>query len=159
MITVVCVLVKGHVGYTPEYVQRLYSMVRRYMPAGWLKRFVCLTDQSIVLQGVETWPVQTPDGYYPWWAKIELFNPKLFQPKELVLYFDLDVLIIRPLGWVSEYPNFTLIPHAGKFKGCGSLRVVPRYNSSCMIWKAEQGYHLYNAWSRDVTSRLWGDQD
>lgn len=157
MITVACVLVRGYVNYKPEYVFKLRSMLLRHLNIP--HRFMCLTDQTHNLPGITCHQISTPDGYHPWWAKIRLFDPNLFEPNEWVLYFDLDVLIIQSLGWVQEYQNFTLIPHAGSFKGCGSLLTVPRYNSSCMIWTAEQGYHLYNDWSTDVTKRLWGDQD
>jgi len=155
---VACVLVQGYVNYTPDYVSKLRSMVKRHLQRE--HTFVCLTDQ----QGVDAdrqWSIDTPEDMHPWWAKIHLFNPKLFRPGQVVMYLDLDVLIVKNLLDILHYADghFTLVPHAGRWKGKGAMKVVPRFNSSCMVWRAEQGYHLYNAWSKGVTRRLWGDQD
>jgi len=154
MIVVACVLVKGYVNYTSEYVSRLKSMVRRHLPIE--HAFVCLTDQAVDAQ---RWVIDSPDPQYPWWAKINLFDPKLFQVGQKVMYLDLDMLVVDSLLPIVEADRFTLIPHAGTFKGKAGKKIVPLYNSSCMVWTAEEGYHLYNAWSKDVTNRLWGDQD
>jgi hypothetical protein len=151
---VACVFVKGYVNYSVDYVMRLRSMVRRHLPEE--HTFICLTDQLV---DCDRWIIDTPDHWYPWWAKIQLFNPRLFREGQKIMYLDLDSLVVDSLASVASAEEFTLIPHAGKFQGKGALKVVPRFNSSVMVWRAEEGYHLYNAWSKDVTSRLWGDQD
>lgn len=154
---VACVLVRGYVNYTPEYVFKLRSMLLRFLPEP--HEFVCLTDQSHNLPGVKCHQIPTPSGHFPWWAKIHLFNPKIFVAEQRLLYLDIDVLPVKPLSDLLNCRSFTLIPHAGNWRGSGSMRTVPLFNSSCMVWTAEEGYHLYNAWSVDVTKRLWGDQD
>ena len=151
---VACVLVKGYVNYTPDYVVRLRSMVKRHLPME--HDFVCLTDQVV---GSEYRAIASPNYQFPWWAKMQLFNPQLFRAGEKIMYLDLDVLVVDDLSPIAAADTFTLIPHAGAFKGKGARHTVPRYNSSVMVWRAEEGYPLYNAWSRDVMDRLWGDQD
>lgn len=158
-LTVACVFVRGHVGFTPDYVRKLRSMVSRALPA---HRFVCLTDQPEALPDVETIRIATPQGYYAWWAKLELFNP---DHKELcegrILYLDLDVLVVDSLLAIAEFgPELSLIPDdAPNFTGRGALKTVKRFNSSVMSWPGGTCHSLYTSWTPAVTRRLWGDQD
>lgn len=158
-LTVACVFVRGHAGYTPDYVVKLRNMVSRALPA---HRFVCLTDQPESLPDVETIRIATPQGYYAWWAKMELFNPAhdaLQQGR--ILYMDLDVLIVDKLQPIVDYaPGFAIVPDdAPNFVGRDNLKVVKRYNSSVMCWEGGMYNDLYVDWRPDVTRRLWGDQD
>jgi len=156
MITVACVLVRGHVGFTTEYVTKLKSMVERHLKRP--HRFVCLTDRPHLLD-CETIPIQTPRDIFAWWAKVELFNSANGLDGR-VLYLDLDVLIVGDLDEIVDYPApFALVPHAGQWQGKGRLKVVPLYNSSVMVFDAERVHRLYSNWSPPVTERLWGDQD
>ena len=38
-------------------------------------------------------------------------------------------------------------------------RVIKRYNSSVMLFRAGEHAELYTRWNKEVTLRLWGDQD
>jgi hypothetical protein len=157
-LTVVCLLVKGHVAFTPLYVERLATMVRRHVDRP--VRIVCLTDQPNEMPaGVEPIAVERPYKCKAWWSKCEVWNAK-HGWKGRMLYLDLDVLIVKSLRHIIDYPaSFALIPHSGNFHGAEGLAVVKRFNSSVMVWDAGTQNHLYEAWSRDVTRRLWGDQD
>jgi len=130
VIAVVCVLVRGYVNYTPDYVMHLKAMVRRHLPIE--HSFICLTDQAVDCDRIV---IDTPRGMYPWWAKIQLFNPRLFSANQMIMYLDLDVLVVDSLMPIASADTFTLVPHAGRFKGKGALKTVPRYNSSVMVWK------------------------
>lgn len=158
-LTVACVLVRGHVGFTPDYVLKLRSMASRALPE---HRFVCLTDQPGSLPGIETIGVAPPRDMYAWWAKVELFNPAhdaLQQGR--ILYLDLDVLIVDDLSPVVNYsPGFAIVPDgAPNFVGKGDLKVVKQFNSSVMSWEGGMYNDLYLDWRPDVARRLWGDQD
>lgn len=158
-LTVACVFVQGHVGFTPDYVTKLQSMVSRALPA---HEFICLTDRPELLPGVRTITVATPRGHYAWWSKLELFNPahRALQTGR-ILYLDLDVLITDALGVIATYaPGLCIVPDgAPNFVGKGKLLTVKQYNSSVMSWDGGQCNHLYDKWSPDVAQRLWGDQD
>jgi hypothetical protein len=156
-LTIACVLVRGHIAFTPDYVAKLYLMCRRY--AGRPFRFVCLTDQADGLPPfIEPIEARKPDGLKAWWTKVQLFKPGLFRGR--VLYLDLDTLVVAPLRDIIDYPaSFALAPDAGTFQGTENLKVVKRYNSSVMIWDAGVNTELYLNWSPAVGKRLWGDQD
>jgi hypothetical protein len=160
MLTVACLLVRGHVGFTPEYVFRLRSMVARTLRQP--HRFVCFTDQPDRFRNsVDTITIKAPPGCFAWWAKIELFNAR-HGLKGRVLYLDLDVLIVRSLASVAgqqERP-FALVPHAGQWQGKGRQVTIPRYNSSVMVYEVcDRLALLYDRWTPSVAARLWGDQD
>jgi len=158
MLTVACVLVRGHADYTPEYVIRLKSMCWRYLSVAY--RFVCLTDEPSQLPTeIETIKIPSPVNLKGWWAKLQLFN-KNRGFSDRVLALDLDVLVVNSLMPIVEYPaKFALVPDgAPNFKPKGRA-VVKRFNSSVMVWDAGVNDSLYDDWSAGVALRLWGDQD
>lgn len=157
-LVVACVLVRGYVGYTPEYVYRLRGMVRRHL--GLEHEFVCLTDQADKLSGVRSVTVPTPDRNYPWWAKVHLFRRGVLGDARRALYLDLDSLVVDDLEPVALFPaQFALVPHAGSFEGKHGRRVVKRFNSSVMAWDVGCNHDLYDMCWPSVEERLWGDQD
>lgn len=157
-LTVACVWVRGNVPYTAVYVERLASMVGR-----WLTRshtFVCLTDQPNDLPaGVTAIPVARPRNMAAWWSKVQLFRPGLFDVGR-VLYLDLDSIVVGSLDIVADYPApAAFVPDGGTFQGRGDLKVIKRFNSSVMVFNAGLLADIYTAWSPGVARRLWGDQD
>jgi hypothetical protein len=157
MITVACVLVKGHVVYQTEYVTNLRAMVARHLQRP--HRFVCLTDRPQWLSHVETIQIPTASPLKGWWAKIRLFDQSLGLSGR-VLYLDLDTLVVGSLDPIVDFPApFALVPDAGTFRAPAGLSVVKRFNSSVMVWDAGVNASLYDQWTPAVASRLWGDQD
>lgn len=158
-LTVACVLVCGHVDFTSEYVIRLKSMCRRMVARP--HRFVCFTDDKFRLpDDIETVHIPTPRGHYAWWSKLELFNAAHgFTGR--VLYLDLDVLLVRELSPIIDFPaRFALVPDgAPNFRPRNGLAVYKKFNSSVMVWEAGEANYLYDAWTPKVAQRLWGDQD
>lgn len=158
MTTVLCVFVRGHVAFSPEYVVRLRSMTQRLLPSA---RFVCLTDDPDSLpDSIETLRIPNPGKLYGWWAKVHLFDPRLPLEGRLV-YFDLDVILVRDLESIVNFPApFALAPDgAPGFRPRGRYQVVKRFNSSVMSWNAGEQGDLFESWKPSVASRLWGDQD
>lgn len=157
MITVVCVLVKGHVPFKVEYVTKLKAMVARHLKRP--HRFVCLTDRPEWFHMVDTIYVPSPRPLKGWWSKIHLFDA-LNGFTGRVLYLDLDSLVMNALDPIVDFPApFALVPDAGHFQGKGELKVVKRFNSSVMVWNAGVNTSLFDGWTPDVAARLWGDQD
>lgn len=157
-ITVACVLVKGNVRYTPEYVARLFGMVSRWMSEPF--RFVCLTDQPQSMPAkVAAITIPSPGSLFGWWSKVRLHDPAIGLTGR-VLALDLDTLIVAPLAPICRYPApFALAPHAGSFDGKDGLAVVKRFNSSVMAWDAGVTARLWTDWRPSVAGRLHGDQD
>jgi hypothetical protein len=85
MINVVCVLREGgKVGYDATWVEKLKNSVARNLTLP--HRFICLSDCDVPCERI---PLDTEgDGF---WAKLQLFKPKLFDGP--VLYLDLDTVI------------------------------------------------------------------
>lgn len=160
MLTVACVCVRGHLGYfNRDYVARLERMARRTIARPF--RFVCLTDQwRNMPSSVEPIPIELPPGLKGWWAKVQLFNPAL-RLSGRVLYLDLDVLLVRSLLPIIDYPAPFVLAGDGApgFVPANGLATVKRFNSSVMVWHAGAQAHLFEAWTPAVAERLWGDQD
>lgn len=160
-LSVASLFVKGEYPYTPEYVTRLYAMVRRWIDRPF--RAVCLTDQPWTIPDVESIAVKKLAGFAPW-TKLELFNPA-HQLTGRVLYLDLDSIIVAPLGPLVDTPAPFVITadplEQAKPRRQDSFgrKIVRRFNSSVMAWDAGTQTDLYTCWTPDVAMRLSGDQD
>jgi uncharacterized Rossmann fold enzyme len=142
MLNVCCVAVNCDTyldGRAVEYVEKLYSMVRRNLAGGSRGRFIVFTDNPslfVDMAGVQTRTV--PPDLKGWWAKIWLFSADAFKDGERVLYFDLDTVITGQLDDVAAY--------TGPF---AILRDVYRpggFQSSVMAWEAGIGRALWDKW-------------
>lgn len=106
--------------YGPEYVNRLYAMVRRHLRGEF--RFVCLTDRSEgVRPEVECLPIPPlalpPGSPERGWTKLTTFSDDLVQKYGLTgtaLFLDLDVVIVDDITPFFEVPGEFLIIHDWK---------------------------------------------
>ncbi len=167
-VTVACVFVQGEYPYTPDYVQRLYAMVARWLSLPF--EFVCLTDQPWLFDApITSIPVQRFPDCNAYWTKMKLFDPTLnFTGRMLAL--DLDSLIVGPLAPVVQYPaRFVMatdcltnvgsgLPHLGKVDRHGRA-LVQKFQGSVMVWNAGNHSDLYTNWTTAVAKRLSTDQD
>ena len=156
MITVATVCRSGSI-YTPElWVDRLYQQVRKWMPeVPW--RFRCLTDtpmpwlfedgvQRAGWEGYKTIPML--HDWPGWWSKLELFRPGIFEG--LVLYLDLDTLIVGPLD--------PLIGYAGRFAALSDFYTPDMAASGVMLWAAgEVGLYAATVRERPLMSHERSD--
>ena len=134
--TLACVLRSGGV-YGPEWVARL----ARQAPKGW--RFVCLTDMEVECESIpliHEWP--------GWWAKMELFRPGLFSG--LVLYLDLDTLVVGALDWAEGY--------AERFAALSDFYSPGLAASGVMLWRADE-VNLYERMTTHPPERWKGRSD
>lgn len=167
MLTVTCVLVKGPVAYTPEYVVRLRRMVARYLPEKF--QFVCLTDDpgalpdDVDVLAIPPTHLAVPENGRGYWAKVQLFNrANGFTGR--VLFLDLDVLVVGDLKPIVDAPTSLALcddPFAGVEgeRDRYGRQVIRAFNSSVMAWDAGTCDALYDDWRVDVTQRLSTDQD
>jgi len=158
--TVCCLLVQGHIkAFNADYVAALAKGVAAHMDRPY--EFVCLTDQpKAVAHIARPIPIRALAGRNCWWSKLEVFNPA-HQWDGRLLYFDLDTLVVGPLGPILDFPaSLALIPDgAPNFHGKDGLTCVKKFNGSVMVTDGGAFPNIYKAWTPAVTKRLWSDQD
>ena len=100
MLTVVCL--KWGTAFPPVHVNVLYQAVKRNLSIPF--RFVCLTDHAEgIADGIEYdadsrhGPARRSTGGYGCWAKLSIFKRGLFPDADVVMYFDLDLIVQAPL--------------------------------------------------------------
>ena len=113
--TILCM--KWGTKYGPEYVNRLYAMVRRHLRGDF--DFVCLTDRSDgVLAEVRCLPIPPlalPEGIPErGWTKLTTFAADLHGLRGTALFLDLDVVIVDDITPFFEQPGDFLIIHDWK---------------------------------------------
>ena len=123
--------------YGPEYVNRLYCMVRRHLKGEF--RFVCLTDDDHgVRDEVQCLPI--PDLALPeglperGWKKLVALERHLHGLRGTALFLDLDILIVDDIKPFFDLPGLFLIIHDWK----RPLRITG--NSS--VYRFELGAHF-----------------
>jgi hypothetical protein len=100
--------------YGPEYVNRLYAMVRRHLTGDF--RMVCLTDDSKGIRAeVQCFPIPAldlPPGIPErGWTKLVTFSQDLYGLKGTALFLDVDVVIVGPLDDFFDLPGDFLVIH------------------------------------------------
>lgn len=103
--------------YGPEYVNRLYAMVRRHLVGEF--RFVCLTDDASGIRSeVQCLPIPSlalPPGIPErGWTKLTTFAADLHGLRGTALFLDVDVVITRDITPFFEVPGEFLIIHDWK---------------------------------------------
>jgi len=153
-VTVLCV--RYGTKYGRDYVERLRNMVARHMTIPY--EFVCLTDDTIPIEGVRS-IVQPGAGYAKlWWQKVHMFDPALpIQGK--IIFFDLDVVIHANIDKLLAFAdrNFVGIHDFNRAFHSNWMNL----NSSVMAWTHGTQSHVWEQFKanpRDA-QRLHGDQD
>ncbi len=105
MTTVNVICMKWGTKYGPDYVNTLYSMVKRHLTLPF--RFVCLTDDTNgFTDGIESFPIpplDIPDGPERGWDKLVTFTSPLYDLQGQVLFLDLDVVIVDNIDCFFEF--------------------------------------------------------
>jgi hypothetical protein len=131
MATVLCM--KWGSRYGSDYVNRLYSMVRRNLTLS--HRFICLTDDAQDIRPeveCRALPELTlaPEWERSPWRKLSCFAPELRDLEGPVLFLDLDVVIIDNIDCFFEHPGaFCIIENwTQRGRGIGNSSVY-RYRA------------------------------
>lgn len=100
--------------YSPEYVNRLYGMVRRHLAGPF--EFICLTDNAEGIRAeVSCLPIPAlnlPTGIPErGWKKLTVFQSNLYGRRGTALFLDLDVVITDDLTPFFDHPGEFLIIH------------------------------------------------
>jgi hypothetical protein len=144
--------------YGPEYVNRLYAMVRRHLRGDF--RFVCLTDRSDGVRAeVQCLPI--PDLALPegipdrGWKKLTTFSADLHGLKGTALFLDLDVVIVDDITPFFDQPGEFLIIHDWKRPW--------RITGNSSVYRFELGVHpevleRFRAEHASIRARLRNEQ-
>jgi hypothetical protein len=103
--------------YGPEYVNRLYAMVRRHLRGEF--EFVCLTDSPAGIR-TEVRCLPIPDLALPpglperGWKKLTTFGADLHGLRGTALFLDIDIVIVHDITPFFEVPGDFLIIHDWK---------------------------------------------
>lgn len=131
VVNIVCI--KTGKFYGPEYVNKLYAMIRRNTKRDF--RFICFTDnREGIGSEVECWP--PPYQMKGWWVKIPLFAPPDCIADDQIIAIDLDVVITGNIDWLLDW--------RGDFCGLGKWLTMKKmeapkyYNGS--LWSLRPGY-------------------
>lgn len=155
---VVCI--KWGAKYPGEYVNRLAHAVADHLPVP--HRFVCLTDMpdgldpSIHVAPIPAFPLDRALWGAGMWPKLCFFDDAMFPAGDVVLFLDLDVVILNDLS-----PFVELVAREGGLRIIREwhpslVRLLPVAwrpdrggNSSVVGWIAGEQGHLLDRFTRD----------
>ena len=128
--------------YGPEYVDRLYGMVRRHLSGDF--KFVCLTDDaSGIRPEVKCLPIPPlnlelkPGQRDGAWKKLTTFEADLHGLRGTALFLDLDVVIVGSLDeFFSQPGEFLIIKDYHRF-----WRVGQRIIGNSSVYRFQLGAH------------------
>lgn len=133
--------------YGVEYVNRLYSMVKRHLKRPF--HFYCLTDDGAgVVSGVHVLPMPkvyvSPNDTVSGWRKLGVFSPKIGPIQGKVLFLDLDLVITGDIDDLFDHgaPPFCIIENwTQKGRHIG--------NSSVFLFEFGKYTHVLDAYMKD----------
>ena len=148
--------------YTWDYVERLYSMLKRN--SNYDISFHVFTEKKrtvsphMIKHVLEDWPgISGPKK--AWWYKMQMFNPAHMSGK--LLYLDLDVVITKNIDWMwNQDTRYFWAIRDFKYMWRPTWKGM---NSSVMLWDTTQWGKIWNEFqSRNIAAtvkQFHGDQD
>ena len=159
-VDVACVI--HNKGYDWQYVEKLYNMVNRHL-SGEVRFHVYTEHDRSVPPHMIKHCLQEWDGIAgpkrSWWYKLQLFNPEYFSGN--LLYFDLDVVILKNIDWIAQQP-------ADYFWTIRDFRYLQKpfhnsMNSSVMKFNVSHFNYIWNQFTtgdiKNTIRKYQGDQD
>lgn len=159
-IDVACVI--HGTAYDWQYVDKLYNMVTRNISVP--VRFHVFTESHRTVPApmikhdlVEWENISGPRK--AWWYKMQIFNPEHYSGP--LLYFDLDVVIVKSIDWITELPTkYFWAPRDFRQLWRASHRGI---NSSVMWWDTHRFAWIWQEFQQRNIMHLskihHGDQD
>lgn len=150
MINIICL--KWGNKYGPEYVNRLYAMVRRHTTKDF--RFWCLTEaaQSIRPE-VSVVPLKFANDLDSWWNKIWLFSPDIPIPTgEQIFYIDLDTVIVSNIDdlLTDQVPDIVMLRDFYQ----GIARTAGQVGSGLMSWRHGAYEFIWDEFIKDPQTAI-----
>lgn len=138
---IVCVYKSGG-DFDVRYVRALKAALTKFCPVPF--DLYCLTDLSYEVEAYAK-AIPLRHDWPGWWSKLELFNPELpfNQDNDSVLYFDLDVLILRDIfKLISLCKGITCPMMLRSSDTVGEASDWP--SSSIMAWRGDMMSKVYS---------------
>ena len=148
--------------YGWNYVEHLYNMLCRNLSGHVVLHVYTEAARDVpapfIKHELTEWP-GIAGRKRSWWYKMQLFNPERFCGE--LLYFDLDVVIVRNIDWMLQQPldyfwtirDFRHVQHPG----------YNAMNSSLMRWNTEKFSWIWEQFKKEdintVIRSFPGDQD
>lgn len=117
-------------------------------------RFICLTDDAEGLDAdIETYPIPAFDFYRDTpragvWPKISLFHPDLTAYADLVVFIDIDTVIVGPLDDLFDDPGdaLTMLTCGEKWR---TMRedVAPEPATGVMTYRVAHQTHIFETFA------------
>lgn len=144
--------------YSSDYVNNLFKMCKRNILLPF--RFVCFTDDDKNIEKeIETKPLpHNNKNIHGWFNKLSFFQKKLFDLQGVILYLDLDVVLVSNIDEMFYFKkNEFVIIEDWLYKKLKQKK----YNSSIMRWNMDLVPELYNSYINDFNKnkKYAGDQD
>ena len=154
-LNVVCL--KHGTKYGPEYVNKLYNMIQRHLTVP--HQFVCFTDNPEGLDSrINIHILPNDQSLQGWWWKLYLFKEGHFSNDDTILFFDLDMVIVKNIDNLVSYlpDSFVGLEDVGRI-----FNRAPKLGSAVMRWPANQYSKIWNQFNlnRTLAQRWPGDQD
>jgi len=152
MIDIVCL--KWGTKFSPEYVNNLYSGIKRNTTIPF--KLHCFTEDSTEIISdiiIHKLPDLGIDG---WWNKIYLFNKDLpFTPNTPIMFFDLDTLVTGNIDHILSYDVKTLVGLENFYRG--------GFATGLLMWRHGVMNHAWEIFNKDmrghINSTSDGDQE
>lgn len=124
--------------YGPEYVNRLYAMVKRNL--NYEFKMVCFTDdEKGILPEIQCFPIpemNLPGGLPErMWKKLSTLKAELYGLNGTALFLDLDIVIVDAIDPFFDYP--------GDFLIIKDYRKQWRITGNSSVYRFEIGKHGY----------------
>ena len=129
--------VKWGTKYGPDYVNKLFHGVKRYLSSVQYD-FICFTEDPKGLEeGITV--QELPESWNSWWGKATLFSQLPVTGR--FVYIDLDTVVCGDLGELAGYKGTFLL------KGTSDIyceTAKDGFNSSIIAWPDWFGRHIYD---------------
>lgn len=144
--------------YSAEYVNKLYSMVKRNLTVPF--EFVCFTENPLgISREVTIKSLTLLAGVQGWWYKPLFFNPNLGL-NGTILFLDLDLIIFKNIDKLFSYKpgEFLIIRDFNRHV----IKNYDKFNSSVFRLNTGQHSNVYTEFVKNptmISRRFHGDQD
>lgn len=140
--------------YSSEYVNKLYSMVKRNSTVPF--QFACITedpsdlDPNILIIPTPNYPLQG------WWFKTWVLSNELPITGN-ILFMDLDLVIINNIDNIWDYHPNNFVVIRDFFRHINPA--CTKYNSSVFKFQSHQYSYIWEQFNIEHVKRFHGDQD
>lgn len=147
--------------YSWTYVERLYNMLSRHLSQGIRLHVYTELERPVpaplIKHALPSWGISGAKS--SWWYKMKLFDSTEYSGP--LLYFDLDVVIVDNIDWITELPSqFFWSVRDFKYLWKSNHYAV---NSSIMWWDTSVYDYVWKDFCQknlaDLMKKYRGDQD